>query len=415
MKRQKKIHYAFIILIAVSIIRGFSGPAINASSGLFLKPVSEELGVGIGQLTLYLSISSIASLIWLPIAGNILNKCSVKLVACASAVIQALAFIFLGTAKSVWMFYVMAVPLAMSSALLVNLMGPVVINRWFAARQGVIMGAMMTITSLLGAVFQPLLTNMIATKGWRSTYFFFGVFALFAMVIIAFFFLKNRPEDIGALPVGAESDSSASQENITFSHGIQNGVTVKRAVKSLAFFMLVLFMIILTAFASFSQHVTTFGLDLGYSITTIGTALSLSMTGSAIGSVLIGIFSDKIGITATSIAVMAVGFVSICLFFFGGQTFFIFATAALLHGLATSSIGVVAPLLTSAFFGTKEYEKLFSLVMMGSPFASIILMPAFGFAYDFFGNYNLVLGFLLAALLAGAVGIYVGRRNSLKL
>lgn len=55
---EKKIHYAWIILIGVILIRGFSGGCINMTSGLFLAPVSNEIGVGIGRLSIYFSITS---------------------------------------------------------------------------------------------------------------------------------------------------------------------------------------------------------------------------------------------------------------------------------------------------------------------------------------------------------------------
>ena len=413
MSKFKKFNYAWIILLAVSLIRGIAGPAINASSGLFLKPVSDSIGVGIGQLSIYLSISSIATIVWLPIAGNIFNKYSVKTVAILGVALQAFSFMALGFMNSVWGWYILSIPLAMGAVILVNLLGPVLVNRWFVAKKGLVMGLMMTITSLLGAVFQPLLTSLISNNGWRFTYVVFGGCALVCIIVIAIIFLKNKPEDKNAHPYGYEENTSENKGAVNNKNNI--GVSAKVATKSLAFFMLLIFMITLTGFAVFSQHITTFGLDIGLSMTTIGSALSLSMIGSAIGSILIGIFSDKVGIIPTTISVTAVGLVAIVLFMVGCDSYPMFAMATFLHGLAMSSIGVVAPILTSTFFGSKEYEKIFSLVMMGSPLASIILMPTYGFIYDTFGNYNIVLIFLLGILVLGGVCLFIGWKNSKKL
>ena len=46
--RKSRWHYAWFILAAVILIRGFAGGGINMTSGLFLSPVSKEIGVGIG-------------------------------------------------------------------------------------------------------------------------------------------------------------------------------------------------------------------------------------------------------------------------------------------------------------------------------------------------------------------------------
>lgn len=411
MKANKRFHYAWVVLLAISLIRGFAGPALNGSSGLFLSPVSQELGVGIGQLSLYLSISSVTTLFWLPVAGNLLGRYKAKPLAAAGILLQCISFGALGLMHSVWGWYLLAVPLAMGSALLVNLMGPVLVNRWFATHTGLVMGLMLAVTSLSGAVFQPLLTRLIDSRGWRFTYLAFGAGALVVMLVLALLFLRNKPEDAGQKPFGALETQTAPQ---TQTPSIQEGVPTKKAMKSAAFYLLILFMVVLTGFATFSQHITTYGLEQGFALTRIGSVLSLSMVGAAIGSIGIGFFSDKAGIVPTSITVLGIGLVSVVLFLVGGG-YGVFATAAFLHGLATSAIGVVAPLLTISFFGKRDYEKLLSYITMGAPFASIVLMPAYGFIYDKTGSYRLVFLFLLAALVVGGIGLLAGKKSSARL
>lgn len=404
--KKKQFHYAWIILIAMSLIRGVSGPAINASSGVFMTPVSESLGVGIGQLSLYLSISSIATLIWLPIAGNLINKKKVKVIVVLGVLLQTIAFIVLGFMSSIWAWYILAIPLAMGAALLVNLLGPVLINRWFSKNIGVIMGLMMMITSLLGAIFQPVLTNLISSNGWRFTYISFGIFALVFMLIVGLVFLKNSPSDMGLKPLGENNSVENKNENKIV------GIPAVKALKMPAFFTLLIFMIVLTGFASFQQHIATYGIGMGLDMSTIGKALSISMIGAAIGSVVIGLASDRLGIVPTSVSVLGVGIIAVVLFYMSQGNVMTFTLATFLHGLATSSIGVVAPLLTIKFFGNLDYEKLFSTVMIGSPLASIILMPLYGFLYDTFGNYNYVFIFLFVALIVAGIGLIVGYQNS---
>lgn len=409
MKSRNKFHYAFIILLAVSLIRGIAGPGINASPGVFLTPVSKSLGIGIGTLSVYLSISSIATLFLLPLMGNLFQKLSVKTVAFAGILLQTLAFTALGFMSSVWAWYILAIPLAAGTVILVNLLGPLLIQRWFSKRIGLVMGLMMMLTSLLGSVFQPTFTTLIENKGWQSAYIYFGIFALIAMLLICLL-LKNSPRDRGLVPYGESEFSTAKSAKL-----FEPGVPAKKALKSPAFYSLLLFMIVLTGFASFQQHIATFGLGIGLDMNTIGNALSISMVGSAIGSVIIGIFSDKVGIVSTSIGVLVVGTISVILFLIGGSGIGYFIAATFLHGLATSSIGVVAPLLVKKYFGDLDFDKLFSSVMIGSPLASIVLMPAYGFLYDTFGNYRYVFFFLVAALVIASVCLLLGLRNSRKL
>ena len=83
--RKSRWHYAWFILAAVILIRGFAGGGINMTSGLFLSPVSKEIGVGIGSLSIYLSITSVVMVLWLPTAGRLINKYDIRLMALAGA------------------------------------------------------------------------------------------------------------------------------------------------------------------------------------------------------------------------------------------------------------------------------------------------------------------------------------------
>lgn len=90
----------------VILIRGFAGGGINSVSGLFLYPVSRgSIGVGIGTLSIYLSITSIVMVLWLPLAGRLINRYDVRLVATAGAVLRALSFMSFGLMNSVYGWY----------------------------------------------------------------------------------------------------------------------------------------------------------------------------------------------------------------------------------------------------------------------------------------------------------------------
>ena len=98
---KRRLHYAWIVLIGLIIIRGFAGGGINMTSGLFLSPVSKELGIGIGSLSLYLSITSIVMILWLPTSGKMVNRYDIKWVALISGALQCLSFIGFGFMKNV--------------------------------------------------------------------------------------------------------------------------------------------------------------------------------------------------------------------------------------------------------------------------------------------------------------------------
>ena len=172
--KKKNIHYAWFILLGVILIRGFARGGLNTTSGLFLPPVSQELDVGIGTLSIYFSITSIVMVFWLPFAGTLINRYDIRVMAVAGAVLQTLSFMAFGLLNQVYGWYILSIPYAMGATILVSLLGPILINRWFTKNAGLMMGIQMAFVGLFGAVLQPAASNIIFRQGWRTAYLLMG-------------------------------------------------------------------------------------------------------------------------------------------------------------------------------------------------------------------------------------------------
>lgn len=396
--KKDRLHFAWFVLLGVILIRGFAGGGLNTVSALFLPPVAAELGVGIGSLAIYLSITSVVMVFWLPVAGRIINKYDIRAVVLAGALLQACSFAAFGRMNSVYGWYLLAVPYAMGATILANLLGPILINRWFAKNTGLMLGIQMAFVGLFGAVFQPVTSGLIARRGWRASYFILGAAVLAAVLIPGLLLLRDRPGDKGLAPCGQEGDGPRAARARPDS---QLNVGQAAALRSLSFYLLLLFMIAITGVAVFSQHIPSYGGLLGYSLERTGTALALASVGSAIGSIAIGMISDRIGALKTCYGMLGVGLAAILGFLLAGRGFALFALSTFLHGLTSSGIMVLAPILTLKFYGQQDYEKIYAKVSMGAPLASILLIPAYGFIYDHMGSYvPVLLGMLLLLLLA---------------
>ena len=403
--KRKKMHYAWIILLGVILIRGFAGGGINSVSGLFLYPVSQDIGVGIGTLSIYLSITSIVMVLWLPLAGSLLNRYDVRLVAAAGAVLQALSFMSFGRMNSVYGWYLMSVPYAMGSTILVSLLGPVLINRWFAKNAGMMLGLQMAFVGLFASVFQPTVSRIISLHGWRTGYILVGGITFAAVLFSALLFLRNSPEDKSSSPYGSESPKDRKAE-LKETGPVE--IPENMALRSASFYLLLLFMISITGIGVFTQHIPTYGALLGYSAVEAGSALAYASIGSAAGSVAIGVISDRIGSLKTCYGVLGIGFLAIACYMLGGRSLLIFRTAALFQGLISAGIMVLSPILTLRFYGRQDYEKIFSKVSMGAPIASVVLIPVYGFIYDMTNSYRSVLIAMFFLLLSALLCITAG-------
>ena len=397
MKNEKRNWLPWLVLVGTIIVRGFA-TGLNTVSSLFLAPVSKELGTGIGTLSIYYSIISVVQIIWFSYAGRLLNKYDVRWVSAAAVCLQTIAYAALGFMRHVTGWYVLAIPLAMGAGVLVNLLGPILVNRWFDKNTGTILGIQATFVGLFGAVLQPVTSNMIEVKGWRKTYFSMGLSALCVMLLAVTFFIRNRPAEI------------LTDKNIPSKKKDARGNS-KTATHSAAFYALIIFLFAVTGVAVFVQHIPTYGTLLGYSMASIGMVLSFASIGNAIGSFFIGFLSDRIGGLRTCYLIIGIWLAAVVGFLFGGSHFMIFMAAAFLNGLVTPSVMVTAPILTEIFFGKSNYEKIYAKVSTGVPLASIFLIPIYGFIYDMTGNYLIVLFILIILLLLAGASIAYGWKH----
>ena len=305
--KKRKPHGAWIILLGVILIRGFAGGGLNTVSALFPSPGAADLEVGIGSLSIYLSITSVVTVVWLPAAGRLINRYDIRAVALAGALLQCLSFAGFGWMDSVFGWYLLGIPYAMGATILATLLGPILINRWFARNTGLMLGLQMAFVGVFGAVFQPLASRLITQSGWRRAYLTLGCAALAAIALSILLFLRNRPQDRGLSPYGADqppagADGRGRPED-------QVNVDEQTALRSSSFYLLLLFMISFTGVGVFAQHIPTYGGILGYSLQRTGAALAFASVGSAVGSIAIGMIRID---QHSNIFVKALGFSSGC-------------------------------------------------------------------------------------------------------
>lgn len=410
---KKKIHYAWWILVGLCIMVGIGKGALNNSAGLFLTPVSEELGIGMGSLTLYLSISSVVTMLILPIGGKMMAKYNTKYLLTIAIILQAGAFAAFGLMNSVWGWYVLSIPLAVGGVFITVIAGPVLINQWFKKSKGLALGIMGAAGGAIGAIVQPVTGNLIADRGWSSTYIIIGIATIIIVVPVILLLIRKSPKEKGLLPYGmAVSNEESNQENEDISN---QGITLAVAKKTAAFYSLILFFFLITAIASFSIHIPTYLTSQGYTVAAAGNIMGIYMVGVLVGALALGFLSDKIGARTTTFLAMSLGIVSVIILqFFSGNVVLI-TIAAAIFGFMAASIGTLAPMLATSLFGNKEYSQIYSTASLGLAVASIVVLPAYGYVYDFTGTYEIVLYALIVMFIVNIIAIYIAFKSKKKL
>ncbi|GEL06080.1 MFS transporter [Rummeliibacillus stabekisii] len=410
---KKKIHYAWWTLLALCIIVGIGKGSLSNSASLFLTPITKDLGVGLGSLSLYFSVSAIVTLIFLPIGGKILAKYDIRSVLIVGIILQAGSYVLFSFMSSVWGWYIMAIPLAVGGVFITVIAGPVLINQWFKKNSGLALGILGAAGGLLGAISQPIVGKLISSHGWRSSYVIVGIAAMVIIIPVVLLLIKKSPQAKGLLPYGM--DEAAATDNGAAINTEEKGVTFAIAKKSSAFYALLIFFFLVTSIASFSMHIPTYLMNKGFSVSFAGNIMGTLMIGVLIGSLIIGFLTDRIGSKNTALLAMAVGLISICLLVFTESNAGIITLAVGLFGVISSSIGTLGPALTASLFGNKEYSQIYSTASLGLAISSIVALPVYGYVYDFTGSYTVVLYALLAMLVINIIAILFAFKGKKKL
>lgn len=394
--KKKRIHYAWWVLVGLVVMVGAAKGGIMTTGGLFLTPVTEDLGIGMGSLTLYFSIASIVTMLFLPIAGKLIAKYNIRILLLVAVTLEAGSFAMFGFMNSVWGWYLFAIPMSMGSVIVTQLAGPVLINNWFKKHRGLALGIMVGAGGLIGAFLQPVAGNLIASEGWRNTYIFLGVGVMAVVIPVVLLTIRMAPLQKGLQPYGVDE---VQQNEETKVQTPSNGVTLTIAKKSSAFYFLLLFFFCETSIAAFNQHVAPFAMGLGYDIKFAGNAMGSWSVGVVIGALFFGYLSDKIGVKYTAVFAMLLGLVPVGLLLLTPENPLIFTVAAGLYGFVVASLGTLGPLLTTALFGNKEFSQIYGLAITGLAVAGIVALPIYGFIFQYTGSYTYVLYTIFTMLL----------------
>ena len=412
-KSKKGIHYAWVVLLGVAIMMGFARGGLNNATGLFLTPVSDDLGMSLSSLSLYVSIMSIVTMIFLPFAGKLIAKADIRIILIVGVIFHAGAFAAMGYMNSVWGWYLLAIPCAIGYVIVAQIAGPVIINNWFKKSKGLALGIMMATVGAFGAFIAPWVGNLIANEGWRSAYTTSGLALGVGAIIVIILFIRFAPGKKGAYgedEVNVE-DTEATAANEEANKGIASNI----AKKSPAFFALMAFFFFLTSVAAFAQHVPTFAITKGFDTAFGGTLMGLFMVGLLIGSLTFGFLADKIGAKGTTFVALISGLVTFVLFLLFGDIKIMIMIGAIIFGFLSSSIGTLGPLLTISLFGNKNYADIYATASVGLAVAGIVALPLYSLIKDLTNSYTIVLIAIIVMIVISMLLVTVAFKQKEKL
>ncbi len=388
-------HIGFVLAVASM---QFLGVALQLNtSGIFYKSVADELGVGLGAVSFYISMAYIVSIFLMPVGERLMNRFSVRVIYVVANLALVAGFFLNAAAQNVWMMYLAGALMAGCVTFNMYLM-PVLVARWFKKSVGFVVGLCGSLTGLGSAIFNVVGAQIIAEAGWRMGYVTFGLLILVIVVPLTIAFVRSNPEDVGVRAYGileASKDASAGMVDRKLV-----GADFSSVMKSIAFPALVVMALCGGSVAVMSQYMTAFATDVGYIATVGATMTSAAMIGNMGSKILLGAVADRnisIAVIAAVVCpVIALGGLMVV----GGSNAMLIIAVAFLYGFVQPSNTVILPLVIQKLFGDKDYGRIWAMI---SPFSCIACATGatmWGWIYDGTGSFHIVfiIGITLLAI-----------------
>ena len=364
--------------------------------GTFVKPLQDEFGWQRGEMSFALTVNYITIVIMAPVLGLLIDKYGVRRVLMPSLTLLGLtviAMVFLSS--NIWHFYLMyfLIPL-FGIGTLPHSFSRVIIA-WFNRRRGLALGITLAGIGAGAALIPVLIQYVINLSGWRAAYVVYGFLVLMISLPLAYFLLRETPEEM-ALKVDGDETSSTENEKQA-SSASQVGLTLQQSIRTTSFWLILgAFLLAGVVMSSIFVHMVPMLIDRGlepsvavYSAAALGISLII---GRIVSGYLMDIFFAPY-IAAIFTFVMVVG---VAIFATGTSSAVVFVAAALV-GLASGSEMSEIAYIISRYFGYRSFGKIYGLMLSAFQLGGAIGAPLMGYYHDKSGDYIGMLWVLVAA------------------
>jgi MFS family permease len=379
-----KFYYGWwiIILAAFLCIVGYS--AIVSVTGVFLLPVTSDLGFPVGQFSIYISIMSATSIVTLLFVSKYITGKNIKKIMLIAALCGAASFFGFMVSNELWNFYAFAIPQGVCFSLIAMTPCMTLVSNWFGEKlRGKAISIFLAIMSIGTVVLINLLTHIVMTSGWRYGYLLCAILLLVSIPLILKLAVWS-PESkgikrIGSIPLPEGFDPSQIP-------GVPFGVAIKRPSTWIAFLSATFIVLISSAIL---QHGIATNIMNGFTPEQATGIISIMSLIMILTGIFIGFLCDRFPLSITAVGT--------CVFFIVAVVGIAYATpgSALMvifmigYIFGVPSINIITPLLMVHMFGEKEIGRFIGYSNMFIAVGGVFGAAMVGLMFDHFGSYQI--------------------------
>lgn len=197
-----------VLIVAVTFFALLVSAGLRATPGVLMMPLQLNFGWDRATISFAAAIGLFLYGLVGPFAAALMMSFGIRRTMLAGLMLMAVS-----TFASLWMRlpwqYVLSwgVMSGFGSGAVASVLGAAVVNRWFATRQGLIMGLLSASTATGALIFLPFLAWLSNQGAWRPVVMAVSLACLILVPIVALV-LPEHPGDIGTRRFGEAPDSA---------------------------------------------------------------------------------------------------------------------------------------------------------------------------------------------------------------
>jgi MFS family permease len=371
--------------------------------GVFAVAIAADTGWSRGSVQAAVSIMILLAIVTAPVAGWLVDRGGARKVALTSMLAFGIALAGISVVpENVWMYYAAWVLMSIVGAGTLPVTWTKVVIGWFDKNRGIALGITLAGTGIAATFAPGYVTWLIDQVGWRGAYAALGATVLAISLPAVYLFLREAPAN-------PETAASASVEN----PGTES-ITLTEALRGYRFWAIAVGIVFAAAgISGLITNIVPMLTDKGITAAAAASYAGLIGVSVIFGRLLVGLLLDRVWAPLVAGVFLAAPSVA-ALILIGDSTSPVWiGGAALIIGLAAGAELDLLAFLASRYFGLRHYGSLYGALYVAFSIGAGLAPVTFGRAYDRFGDYDTILGAVVAmSALGGILMLTLGRYPS---
>ena len=385
--------YGWVIVIVAGVVGFSSGPGQSFVFSVFIDSMIEDTGFSRPTIAGLYTVSTGVSAFMVAVVSRMADRWGARSNLILVGIAFGVACFGMAFSTSLAAFYLSFAGLRALGQGALTINATLLVNQWFVTKRGRAIALMGLGFPLSNAVFPPLSRYLIDSIGWREAYGVLGVIVVLLIVPPAMFLLRNRPEDVGLYPDGADEPPLIEQ-----AVGYDSASAAQRPVlTSLGFWLLAIPLaspgLVVTALIF---HQTSIFAENGLGAGLAAGVFIVFALASAVTSMIAGFVVDRTGPVRLFVLAM-VGLVVVCLLALAMNSAWLAVLYVVGMGVSGGTQRIVSGVIWAHCYGRFGLGKVQGSAMMVGITGSAIGPLPLALFHRMTGDYNF--GIIVMAML----------------